>query len=409
MTFALAGLVLFAALAPWRQNLPGSGQVVAFTPDQRPQPVPATIHGRVLRWHVFEGQPVEAGELLVELSDNDPERLDRLRQQVAAAEARLEAYRNAVEAQQERIEALRRSQRAQLDAARQELRVAQQAVQAQREAVAAAEARAATAERQRRRISELAVEGLASERERELVELAATNASTNLASQRARLRAAEASLGSRRAALARTEASTEADLRSATASLRSAQTQVASAEVSLLDAQSRLAQQSAQEIHAVRAGVVQRIAVQQGVQVSRGTALAWIVPRADRRSVALYVDGNDAALIAPGRPVRLQFEGWPAVQFAGWPSAAVGTFGGRVAFVDPSDDGRGDFRVMVVPDPDDEPWPSATFLRQGTRAKGWVLLEEVSVGFEVWRQLNGFPPAYRSVPGSPPGFGEAHR
>jgi membrane fusion protein, adhesin transport system len=114
------------------------------------------------------------------------------------------------------------------------------------------------------------------------------------------------------------------------------------------------------------------------------------------------VHGNDAALISPGRHVRLQFEGWPAVQFAGWPSVAVGTFGGRVGFVDATDDGKGRFRVVVVPDPEDEDWPSAQYLRQGVRAKGWVLLEQVRLGFELWRQFNGFPPALDVSPDDTP-------
>jgi hypothetical protein len=90
--------------------------------------------------------------------------------------------------------------------------------------------------------------------------------------------------------------------------------------------------------------------------------------------------------------VRLQFEGWPAVQFSGWPAVAVGTFGGRVALVDPTDDGSGRFRILVVPDPDDEPWPEGLYLRQGVRANAFVLLDQVSLGYELWRRANGFPP-----------------
>jgi membrane fusion protein, adhesin transport system len=89
----------------------------------------------------------------------------------------------------------------------------------------------------------------------------------------------------------------------------------------------------------------------------------------------------------------VQFEGWPAVQFSGWPSAAIGTYGGKVAFVDPHDDGKGRFRVVVVPD-GSRPWPSRQYLRQGTRAIGWVLLGRVKLGYEVWRQFNGFPPEW---------------
>ena len=97
--------------------------------------------------------------------------------------------------------------------------------------------------------------------------------------------------------------------------------------------------------------------------------------------------------------MRLQFEGWPAVQFTGWPSVAVGTFPGEVAFVDMTDDGQGHFRVVVVP-PKDEPhaWPDAAFLRQGVQANGWILLDTVRLGFELWRQWNGFPPAMREMP-----------
>ena len=111
--------------------------------------------------------------------------------------------------------------------------------------------------------------------------------------------------------------------------------------------------------------------------------------------------------MTPGREVRLQFEGWPAVQFVGWPSAARGTFGGIVTVVDSHDNGKGKFRVLVEPDPNDVSWPSRRYLRQGVQVKGWVLLDEVSLGFEIWRQLNGFPPlptvdksGPRSIPSS---------
>ena len=106
------------------------------------------------------------------------------------------------------------------------------------------------------------------------------------------------------------------------------------------------------------------------------------------------------ALVEAGRHVRLQFEGWPAVQFVGWPSVAVGTFGGTVAFVDAQGDSQGRFRMVVVPDESSEPWPEARYLRQGVRANGWVLLDQVRMGYEIWRQLNGFPPSVREKPGS---------
>ncbi len=75
---------------------------------------------------------------------------------------------------------------------------------------------------------------------------------------------------------------------------------------------------------------------------------------------------------------------------AGWPQVNIGTFKGKVSFVDPTDNGRGNFRIMVVPDEEDK-WPSARFLRQGVSARAWILLQEVSIGYEIWRLVNGFP------------------
>jgi hypothetical protein len=96
--------------------------------------------------------------------------------------------------------------------------------------------------------------------------------------------------------------------------------------------------------------------------------------------------------VKPGRPVRLQFEGWPALQFVGWPQIARGTFGGEVKLVDLHDDGSGRFRVVIGPT-DEEPWPDPVVLRQGVRSNGWILLEVVPLGWELWRRLNAFPPS----------------
>jgi hypothetical protein len=135
--------------------------------------------------------------------------------------------------------------------------------------------------------------------------------------------------------------------------------------------------------------------------VKEGEELCRIIPRMTTPAVQVWVAGNDAPLITPGRDTRLQFEGWPAIQFSGWPSVATGTFGGEVALVDAGDDGTGKFRVVVVPDPEavaqgDQEWPEAPYLRQGGRVNAWILLDNVPLGYEIWRRMNGFPPALKS-------------
>jgi multidrug efflux pump subunit AcrA (membrane-fusion protein) len=171
--------------------------------------------------------------------------------------------------------------------------------------------------------------------------------------------------------------------------------EISTASADLARIETRLARQASQSIVAPRDGIVQRVfAPQGGVMIKAGQDLAMVVPETANRAVELSVSGNDAPLLSVGRQVRLQFEGWPAVQFAGWPSVAVGSFGGVIGVVDPGAGEDGRVRVIVFPAPGEE-WPDAHYLRQGVRVIGWVLLDTVRLGWELWRQFNGFPPTLR--------------
>ena len=146
---------------------------------------------------------------------------------------------------------------------------------------------------------------------------------------------------------------------------------------------------------APRDGILLRLMANDNAEMLKtGDPLFTIVPDTADSAVELWIDGNDVPLVSVDREVRLQFEGWPAIQFAsGWPDVALGTYGGRVAAVDATDNGKGKFRVLIRPD-DVHPWPDEHFLRQGVRAKGWILLSDVKLGYEMWRQINGFPAVY---------------
>ncbi len=146
------------------------------------------------------------------------------------------------------------------------------------------------------------------------------------------------------------------------------------------------------KITAPRDGTIFRMPIyERGQILKEGQSIVTIVPESTQIAVELLVPGNDMPLVQVGQEVRLQFEGWPAVQFAGWPSVAIGTFGGKVTNVDATDNGKGQFRILITPNEDKTAWPSDRYLRQGVRVNGWVMLREVSLGYEIWRQLNGFP------------------
>lgn len=174
----------------------------------------------------------------------------------------------------------------------------------------------------------------------------------------------------------------------------------AGAELSRVDV--NLSRSSIQIVRAPRDGTILRVnAGDTATFINAGTVVATFVPDNAKRALELYVDGRDIALVRDGAPVRIQFEGWPVVQVPGWPSVAIGTFSGHVIAIDPSAQANGRFRVLV--EENDEigaTWPDARFVRFGSKAQAWVLLETVPVGYEIWRQLNNFPPEF-PVSGDP--------
>ncbi len=306
---ALGGSLLY--YTPWIQTAGGFGKVVDLSPSGRPQKVTALVTGRIKQWFVRDGDRVREGDPLVELEDNDPQLVERLRAEVASLRAEADAARLAAETSR-------------LDADRQE---------------------------------RLFAKGLAARR----------------------------------------------DMEAARVRYREYLSKQAAAESKIAPKEIGLTRLSRQIVRAPLDGVVLNlVGSDKATLVKEGEVLATLAPVHIRRAVEIYVVGLDAALITPGRPARLVFEGWPAVQFSGWPAIAIGTFPGVVKSIDPVVSPDGSFRVLIVETPD-EPWPSSQFLRLGGKARAWVLLGEVRLGYEVWRRLNNFPPEPVTVSAKPDG------
>lgn len=393
-------LAMIAALfvTPWQQNVTGSGRLIAYAPLERQQSIEAPIKGRVVKWFVQEGDHVEAGDPIVELNDNDPELMDRLRRQRDSVLRQVDAATLSIAVSEAKIDSLDTVRTSAITGAGLKRQIAADRRDAAVRARDAAKSAHETAKLNIKRQRKLHQGGLVSTRTLELAELKLETTSAGLDRANAQLAAAKREVKAMTADRTKTAADTLAKVEDGRSSLQKAKSEKAKAEGELAKIEVRLAQQQRMEIVAPRAGTVFRLVAKQGGEVVKeGDVLAVLVPDTVSRAVELWVDGNDAPLITEGRHVRVQFEGWPAVQFVGWPSVAVGTFGGTVAFVDATDNGQGRFRVVVVPD-GQEDWPEARYLRQGVRANGWVLLNQVTVGYELWRQFNGFPPAIK-----PPG------
>ncbi|MCA9049224.1 MAG: HlyD family efflux transporter periplasmic adaptor subunit [Planctomycetaceae bacterium] len=415
---------LLAVFAPWQQSVSGEGNVIAFAPKERRQTIEAPVKGRLVRWgdNVFENAHLRAGDLIAEIRDVDPLLMNRLQEQLVASKTQ-------VEAAEQLLNANRRS----LDAAHTVVHSFESQVAAytavRQQVVASAEAAVAGAQNkvdaERRQLDEdqanLSQAKADYDRQKQLFEeeivgsLKFQQAEQKFLAAKAKVEKAEAYVQSalndlemkqrdRDAKEQKASADIEyanASLRKATADAAKAESEVAKAQSeltkagkSLLEMETKVARQDSQFVTAPFDGFLTQILPNQGSQILKeGDTLCVIVPDTSDRAVQVWLDGNDAPLVWSGRHVRLQFEGWPAVQFAGWPSVAVGTFGGTVVSVDATDNGKGKFRAIVRPDPSDKHvWPNERYLRQGVRTNAWVLLEQVPLWYEIWRNMNGFPP-----------------
>lgn len=394
----VVGALLFLSIlsllfVPWQQSIPGAGRVIALTPVERAQSIDSPVEGRVARWHVVEGTHVKKGDLIVEMEDYDPNLLDRLENEREAARSRLEAAKGREASIALRIAELQSSLEAELGTADFKIQMSLERARAAEQTLVSSEARHVAADQNITRIRLLQPKGLASTRQMEVAHAEERSAVAEKERAEATLSASRAEYQSFQTDRRKIQAEKTASINDAKASRASAQSDIASAYATLQQIEVRLARQSTQTVRAPRDGTVFRLLAQpHGEVLKAGEPVASFVPVTENRAVELTVSGNDMPLVSKGRHVRLQFQGWPAVQFVGWPSVAVGTFGGTVELVDSTDLGQGNFRILVVPDERSEKWPSLRYLRQGVRANGWILLNRVPLGFELWRQFNGFPP-----------------
>ncbi len=389
----IAAAVVLALFLPWQQNVQGKGKVSALSPQDRPQTLPSRIDGRIERWLVPEGTFVTAGTPIVEISEVkedylDPELLARTREQLAA---KLEANRDKAakaEALARQVEAMEAS----LAFKRQQLR---NKVEQYRAAVAQAVLDDSVAADQFRRREQLFSSplGVVSLNDLQAARMRAQAASAKLVEKQNELANAEVELEAVEAEYREKIEKARSERLATLADVREGEGEVAKLRNKLSTLEVRRgywridAPQDGYVVKAVRQGV--------GELVKAGDPIVTVQPTVVQRAVELFVRPIDVPLLRRGRKVRLQFEGWPALQFSGWPSVAVGTFGGVVAVIDQVSSADGTFRVLVTPDPDDDPWPEQ--LRIGTSVYGWAMLDTVRVWFELWRQLNGFPPSIDSA------------
>ncbi len=396
-------IVLIAMMfLPWTQNIRANGKVNALLPEQRPQTLQAAIPGRIEKWFVKEGQLVKKGDTIVFLSEIkdeyfDPDLIKRTQMQVKSKEAAVSSYVSKSVALDKQIKALTTSLRLKMEQARNKVKQSILKVQSDSLDLQASKTDFEIAQKQYDRQKKMYEQGL--------------TPLTNLERLEVKLRDSKAKLiGSENKWLTSKNEyinalieinSIENDYAD---KISKAQSERFSTLAGQYDAEATVTKMTSDYTkYSIRSGFYYITAPQDcyitrvnytglGETVKAGDEILTIMPSKYQLAVELYIDPIDLPLVKVGEKTRFIFDGWPALVFSGWPALSYGTFGGEVVAIDNVADKIGKYRILISESTNETKWPEA--IRPGSGAKGILLLKNVPLWYELWRQLNGFPPEY---------------
>jgi membrane fusion protein, adhesin transport system len=400
--YIIGGLVLLIMLLPWTQNIRSNGKITTLRPEQRPQTINSIIAGRIETWFVKDGDFVNKGDTIVVISEVkdgyfDPQLINRTQQQIKNKELSVVSYEQKVSALDQRIDALIETSQLKLQQAKIKYRQARLKITADSIEFQAAETNYDIAKDQLTRFEKLLDKGLKSKTEVETRRMAMQRAQASMISAQQKLLQSRNDLINAKVEVRSTEAKYRDEIAKAESEKMSAMTNMYDAEVDVTKLQSQAAGYSIRNgnylILAPQDGYVTKILSSGiGETIKAGQELATIMPLNYDLAVEMYIRPMDYPLVRKGQPVRMQFDGWPAIIFSGWPNNSFGTFGGTVFAIDNFSSENGMFRILIAPDKKDHPWPKA--LRVGGGVNAMLLLKDVAIGYELWRNINGFPPDF---------------
>jgi multidrug efflux pump subunit AcrA (membrane-fusion protein) len=396
----------FMLFLPWTQNIRAPGAVTTLMQEHRPQEIPTIIPGRVLKWHVREGDIVRQGDTIVQLAEIkddylDPNLVARTREQLEAKRMSVESYRSKSGTAGQQIAALREAMDLKMLDMANKIRQQQLKIRSDSMDLLAAGNDLEIKTAQYRRQKVMYDSGVVS-----LVQLEQRNQAYQ--ESMAKRTSAEIKLTNARQEYLRLQLERNGELQQYLEKISKAegdryqalsQVQSGTGEIAKLENQfsnytirnglyTVLAPQDGQVVKAKKAGI--------GEILKEGEMIAEIVPTRVDYAIEMFVRPVDLPLLTIGQKVRLLFDGFPAIVFSGWPAASYGTFGGEVAAIESNVSTNGKFRILIREATGEKPWPRQ--LMMGTGAKGIALLKDVPVWYELWRNINGFPPDFYQTP-----------
>ena len=396
---------VFIMFLPWTQNIKTQGNVNTLFQEQRPQKLNSPIPGRIIKWYVKNGDVVKKGDTILQISEIkddylDPLLVERTQEQVQAKKGVRDYYNAKTSTTENQIAAITASKDLKLNQIKIKIAQLQNKLKAEQAELTAVNNELKIAQDQLNRQNKMYEEGLVS-----LTQLQQRNVSYQNAL--AKKTSAENKLAQTQQEIAAQNIEQNAVIQEYTEKLSKTEGdrfqsmgQVAGSTGDIAKLENQVA------TYKVRKGLYYILATQDG-QITQLTkagigeivkdaeTIGIIVPKKIDYIAEIYVKPVDLPLIRENQKVMLTFDGFPAIVFSGWPNSSYGTFSGKIIAIENSISENGLFKAIVAEDKTQKRWPPN--MKIGTGASGIAILNDVPIWYEIWRNINGFPPDYYQV------------
>jgi len=392
-------ILILLIVVPWTQNIQGKGYVTTLLPDQRPQAIQSVISGRLEKWYVREGDFVKKGDTLVYITEVkndyfDPNLIVRTQEQVQAKSASIRSYQDKVNALTNQLISIKESRGLKLEQVKNKILQTNNKISIDSIDLNAYKIKYEISENQLKRTQELYNQGLKSLSDLQTKELKQQESFAKYLSQQNKLENQRNTLINFKIELSSTVqeytqkiAKTNSDIQSALSAKLEATSNTSKLQNKLSNYQLR---QNLYHITATRSGYITKTLKKGlGQYIKAGTDILTIMPSEYDLAVQVYVKPQDLPLLRLNDHCRLRFDGWPAIVISGWPQRSTGIFSGKIFAIDQNISDNGQYRILIAPDHTYKEWPKN--LRVGTGTYTFILLKDVPVWYELWRNLNGFP------------------
>ncbi len=409
--YIFMGLCVIILLLPWTQNIKVQGTVSALYQEQRPQQLNSPIPGKISKWYVKNGDYVNKGDTILQLTEVkedylDPRLVERTQQQVAAKKGVRDYYEAKVGTTDNQLQALAAARDLKLNQLKVKVSQLNNKLAGEEAELAAAINELKLSEDQYKRQQKMYEDGLVSLTQFQQRSIAYQNA-------QAKKTAVENKLAQTRQEIVTVQieqnatvqdymeklSKTEGERFQSMGQIESSTGEIAKLENQVANYEARqglyyvLASQAGQITQLNKAGI--------GEILKETESIGTIVPKQVQYAVEVYIKPMDLPLVKPGQKVMCVFDGFPAIVFSGWPNSSYGIFSGKVIAVESNINANGLFKALVVEDSTAKRWPPQ--IRIGGGVQGIAILNDVPVWYELWRNINGFPPDYYTVKTEQPG------